>query len=433
MPHAPFTRPGATRASAVVRPLVLGLAVAALGACESKSPTETQTTNGGGTTTTPTGTLSPQRYFAIAMDTIQAASINQAVANTSAFRAKYVSQAASATTFKQTYPIIRSALAELDPHSSLSEPTNLPGSTDAPADRPDLRVQGKMVTPKVGYVWIPGFIGKSQEGRVDSTQQVLRGLDANGPCGWIVDLRANNGGFFFALMASVGPLYTTNGNNAVGGQKYAGNYTINWFYRQRADGTDAFVIKDASDSAQLRVASPWRPKRQGLPVAVLHSTARNASNQLTSITASAGESITLAFKGGPPTRSFGGPTYGVASGRYPFFMPDSARIDVTDSYMFARTGYTPGNDPIQPDVAIASPSPLTIGATDVVVQAAIDWLQAQPACTASATEATALAPRFNVVPLPAALAPTAPAPGTPSRLPTRRSTYALPDAGLRLN
>lgn len=410
--------------------LLVPALAAQLTACASDSPTAPPTTP---PPTTPPGTiggLSVSRYFGIAMDSIQFFSINESVARTAAFRQKYELQAASATSYAQTYPVLQRALSELDPHSSVSTPTNLPGSTDAPVDRPDLRVQSRMVTPRLGYVWIPGFIGRSQAGRIDSTHQALRALDANAPCGWVLDLRRNNGGFFFALMASVGPLYAPGGNGRIGGQRYADNYVINWFYRQRANGTDAFMIADAADSLQLTVENPWRPRRPGLPVAVLHNTAVNASNQYTNITASAGESITLAFRGGPPTRSFGGPTYGVASGRRPFFMVDSARVDVTDSYMFDRNGFTPGNDPIAPDVSIPSSAVPSFTTSDAVVDAAVAWLEAQPACTGAPDRAADAAPRASVA--PTRLAPTLPEPGAGRRLPTPRSVFALPDAGLRL-
>jgi hypothetical protein len=404
-----------------------------LAAC-SDAPTgstETRTPIGAPTTpTAPAASLTVSRYFAIAMDSIQFYSINESVARSAAFRQKYEQQAASATTFAQTYPVLQRALSELDPHSSVSTPQNLPGSTDAPVDRPDLRVQSRMAAPRIGYLWVPGYVGRNQAGRIDSTHQALRALDQNSPCGWVLDLRRNSGGFFFALMASVGPLYAPAGDGRVGGQRYAGNYVINWHYRQRANGTDAFLIRDAGDSAQLVVQNPWRPRRPGLPVAVLHNTAVNAENRFTNITASAGESISLAFRGGPPTRSFGGPTYGVASGRRPFFMPDSARIDVTDSYMFDRNGFTPGDNPIAPDVSLPSSAIPNFAQNDAVVDAAIAWLQTQAACTGAA-DATGAAPRANVVPSRTDLTPTLPGPGR--RLPTPQTVYdRLPDVGLRL-
>jgi hypothetical protein len=438
MHHDPFVRPGVHRVRSASRLAVLGLATVAVAACSSDPTSPDSDVGSGPSTGTGTGSglirgITVQQYFASAMDTIQGVSINEAVARSNTFRQKYVARATSRKTYKATYPVIDSALTELDPHSSLYEPTNLPGSTDAPTDRPDLRVQGRMLAAnRVGYVWVPGFIGRSQVGRADSTHQVLRGLDANDPCGWIVDLRANSGGFVYGLMLSVGPLYAPSGaRTVVGGQKYSGSYVQNWYYR-RSGSSDFFGIRDSRDSVELELTTPWRPKRPGLPVAVLHSTTRNASNQLTSITASAGESIALAFRGGPPTRSFGAPTYGVASGRYPMFLIDSARVDITDSYMFDRTGFTPGNDPIRPDVTVANPSTLTIGATDAVVQAAIDWLQSQPACAATtlADRAAILAPRLNVLPAP--LAATAPEPASGRRVPRHDANYGLPDAGLRL-
>jgi hypothetical protein len=411
--------------------LLLAPAVAAsLAACGSDptGPTDTSRPVTSTPTASPGRTLTAAQYLGAALDTIQGISINQAVSTTAAFRAKYVQQGASATTYRQTYPVIQRALQELDPHSSISTPENLPGSTDAPVDRPELRVQGRMATSRLAYVWVPEFVGRSQQGRVDSTHQMLRQLDANQPCGWIVDLRGNRGGYFFALMASVGPLYTT-GDGRVGGQRYWDGFQSDWFYRQRANGTDAFVVRAGSDSGVMNVQNPWRPRRQGLPVAVLHGFTRNGAGQLTSITASAGESITLALRGGPPSRSFGAPTYGVASGRYPSFMIDSARIDITHSYMYDRSGFTPGDNPIAPDVTVPFAARATYDVNDEVVNAAVAWLQTQAACTGAAPDRS-VTPRANVVPRFEA---TRDLPDGGRRLPNPRSVYDLPDVTLRLH
>ena len=424
MHHDLFARPGALRARLASHLAVLGLTAAAAAGCSS-DPTSPVTEPPTTTAPNPGGRLTVTQYMTAALDTIQSFSINEAVAQTAAFRQKYLQQASTAKTYRELYPIIRRALAELDPHSSLSVPENLPGSTDAPVDRPDLRVQGRMAAPRVAYLWVPGYVGRNQQGRVDSTHTMMKQLDANDPCGWVVDLRRNNGGFFLALMASVGPLYAVD-NGAVGGQRYAGNYQITWNYRRRDDGTDAFVIRGPSgDSGQLVVRNPYRPRRVGLPVAVLHSTSTNAGGQFVSITASAGESISLAFRGGPPTRSFGGPTYGVASGRYPMFMIDSARIDITDSYMFDRRGGTPGNDPIRPDVVVENSAVPTYTASDAVVNAAVGWVQSQSSCTAAAADPLP-APRAQRAPT---VSPSAPVPGVRHQLPTRDAVFTLPDPG----
>jgi hypothetical protein len=408
------------------------LGLVALAACQTESTTEPTTVPTPSTGTGGRG-LTVAQYMAVALDSIQGLSVNPAVATSPAFRQRYVQRAAAATSYRALYPIIDAALDELDPHSSISPPENLPGSTDAPADQPSARVQGRMIGSKVGYVWVPGFTGKSQEGRVDSTHQVLRGLDANNPCGWVVDLRRNSGGFFLALMASVGPLYDIDEGN-VGGQRYTGafyppNYQVVWAYRRRANGTDAFVVRDTRDSGQFVVQNPFRPKRIGLPVAVLHAAETDASGRFYTITASAGESITLAFRGGPPSRSFGAPTYGVASGRYPFLMPDTARIDVTDSYMFDRRGGTPGNDPIRPDVAIPNPAVPNFAANDAVVDAAVAWLNTQPSCSGTLADRGPSAQRTPTV--GATVEPTGTSPGR--RLPARETVYRLPNVAFGLS
>ncbi len=400
--------------------LTVGAIAAAslLAACSDKDPTSPVVTPGPSTV----GRITVAQYMDSALTLMQTWSIKQQT-NWTTFRARWKASAAGKTTYAQLYPVIDSALTALDPHSSISPPDQLPGTTDAPTNRPDLQVQSRLFdsasTRRVGYLWVPGFIGTNQSGRIDTTHAALRALDAQNPCGWIVDLRTNNGGFFFALMASVGPLYSNNaaGDGLVGGQQFPGNYQILWYYKQRG-ARDVFGIRDTRDSAELAVNNPWRPRRPGLPVAVLHSTARNAAGQLTSITASSGESITLAFRGGPPTRSFGNPTYGVASGRDPFMMPDSARIDITSSYMFDRNRYMPGDFPIPPDTTIASPSPIRIGdAADPVIAAATAWVQRQAACTGTAVQTDGIpAPRMQLV-------PTGTAGEGPSRLPSVRSVY----------
>ena len=437
----------APRALALLRPALLAGAALAGAACGADSPTEpaieppvTQLcSNTGLVAEAPSGpafrsallqrrsildTLTPRGYVAIALDSMQHYSVNAARIDWSAFRARYLERAAAVGTLRQTYPIIDAALAELDPHSSISPPDRLPGSSDAPADRPDQRVRGCMVTPRLAYLWIPGFIGRNQTGRVDTTHTIMRQLDANRLCGWIVDVRHNNGGFFFALMASVAPLYATDNGTVLGLRYNDGDERYFWQYE--AGGSAIFATRLADGRlAGARYENVFRPSRPGLPVAVLigRSAVRIPDGRTAqSITASAGESITLAFRGGPPSRTFGLPTIGVASGRYPFFMPDTARIDITDSYMFARDGFTPGDDPIRPDQEIPNgiARSITGDATDPTVAAAISWLQSRPECASGGT--------FNRLPGAADVVPTAPRVELVPALPNGKRRPKGPDA-----
>ena len=70
-------------------------------------------------------------------------------------------------------------------------------------------------------------------------------------------------------------------------------------------------------------------------------------------------------------------------------MPDSARVDVTDSYMFARDRFTPGDDPIRPDQEIPNgiARVITGDASDPTVAAAITWLQGRPECVSGGAAA----------------------------------------------
>lgn len=426
MPSFPFRRRPAARLAPVA-----ALAAAALAAACGSDPAAPAAPvippGPDGSLIPAGGTVTIARYLDIAFDSIQTHSINQSK-NWTVFRARWEKAGYKARTYRETYPYIDSALAELDPHSSISTPDNLPGSTDAPVDRPDLRVSGRLIAPRIGYLWVPGFIGRSQVARVDSTHDIIRTLDQGQPCGWIVDVRANNGGFFYALLASVGPLYQT-GNAALdvtaGGLRY-NNGELRWFYRD-----NRFGVTDGRAFDYFSGTRPYTPQRLGLPVAVLQGQSRITLNGRIygSITASAGEAIALSFRGGPPSRSFGQPTYGVASGREPIFMPDNARIDITDSYMFARNGFEPRDAPIQPEQPVTGfATSYTGDENDPVVQAAVAWLNAQPACTGTAGGGTAadLAPRAASLP---PLVP--PAAGEERGLPGRRAVFQQPAAALR--
>ena len=86
-----------------------------------------------------------------------------------------------------------------------------------------------------------------------------------------------------------------------------------------------YFMKDSSDYLLLS-DSAYLFERQ-LPIAVLIGEG----------TGSAGELLTLAFRGNPQTVLVGQPTAGVSTGLYGFFMPDSTQICVTNRIMTDRT------------------------------------------------------------------------------------------------
>jgi hypothetical protein len=75
------------------------------------------------------------------------------------------------------------------------------------ADNPPPRA--KLLLDRLGYVAICGFGSPDpREGSKYTTlvQQLIRELDAQSSCGWIVDLRENTGGNMWPMLAGLGPV-----------------------------------------------------------------------------------------------------------------------------------------------------------------------------------------------------------------------------------
>ena len=348
---------------------------------------------------------SARNYLARALDFMEDVFLYRSRVNWTAVRAAALDTVPNAQTPAQTYPGIRAAIRRLnDRHSGFWPPEAAPGRVDAPSNNALYLAAGQPMRSRLAYLYVPTFTGRNPVGRADSILTLVRQLDQNAPCGWILDLRNNPGGFWAAMIAGLNPLI---GDGRFGGLVDADSARA-FFYSY---GATAGVVQDAPrDSAEyLRASSSYRLRRPGSPVAILQGP----------LTASAGELIILAFRGPgrPPMRSFGGYTYGVTtvpSGTY--LPPDSAFLNITAAVMFDGNRRVYG-DSIAPDqrMTVAAGS-ITPGAEDAVVQAAQAWLLARPECAASAAELPpALADRRPLpVPTRPGWARMAPPPGLPS-------------------
>ncbi len=277
-----------------------------------------------------------------------------------------------------------------DEHSAYFRPSEAPG-TDAPASDPRFQVSGLMLPASAGvhtgtsvaYVWFPTYDGANDNGRADSTQTVIRTLDQNSPCGWVLDLRFNPGGQPTAMMAGLNPLIgdtpVSSTQHGFGGfvdfeNSTAYLYTIGGHAGEYDPSNGQFY-------EQVRATNPYTLKRPNSPVAILTGP----------LTASAGEWITLGFKGGPvPYRTFGEPTYGVTTVPYGYSFADNGFLNITAGIMEDRLGNLYGGK-LTPDQTVIGPSyrtllPTQAGTTpDVVVQAATAWLESQTSCGGTAT------------------------------------------------
>jgi hypothetical protein len=267
-----------------------------------------------------------------------------------------------------------------DRHSAFWPASDAPGLSDSPPTAAyrvagqTLRTPGGAPRP-VGYVWMPTYAGRNDVGRADSTQAVLRTLDADQPCGWVIDLRNNPGGAWAAMLAGLNPLVgdAPAGPRApgFGGFVDADSARAHFWVQDGAAGV--YDPADDSRAAYVRATTNYTLRRPASPVAILQGGA----------TASAGEMIVLAFRGGPaPVRTFGQPTYGVTTVPYgTYLQPDSAFLNITAAVMFDRTGRTYGGA-LAPDVSVATATGpnVQIGAADAAVTAALQWLAGRPEC-----------------------------------------------------
>lgn len=363
------SRPAAFSPAHAVRTLASCCCAALLAAC-------------GGAPTPPRPAMAPaaSAYMTEALDVMQARSINRYRIAWPAFRAEAMARAAGAERPADTYEALRATVAALgDRHSSFRPPgglaavaparwTGVPGVNGQLADSlmPPTLPGGRMLGARVAYVFLPAFAGPNPVGHADSIHAVVRALDARDPCGWVVDLRRNQGGNMWPMLAGLAPLL---GDGGVGVFVDPDSVRQHWVMRGGAAGLAAgaprtdttMLVRLPGVVTVLRRASP--------PVAVL-------TGQLT---ASSGEAVAIAFRARPSTRSFGAPTFGVSTANVGIRLSDGAVLNLTVSTMGDRTGRLYGAA-VPPDEAVAGPPAPVPGAGDAVMDAAAAWLHAQPAC-----------------------------------------------------
>ena len=263
----------------------------------------------------------------------------------------------------ETYPAIGYLLSSLRPsaHTFFLTPEEArqrfaPYETSYP--------NGAPLPGRLGYLDIPAFASPSNGGPSSqaqsyaiAAQSTIRSLAASSPCGWVVDLRGNTGGYLAPMLAAVGPIL---GDGPVGSFVTATGHHIPWSY------SDGSAIEG---STTMEVPNAYQLPVPNQPVAVLTDPR----------TTSAGEAMLVAFLGRPNTRSFGQPTFGAPSAPNAKFLSDSAYISVVAELDADRTGHVYQDDvPIPPAQAV--PRTRAGSNTDPTLEAAEAWLAAQPAC-----------------------------------------------------
>lgn len=262
--------------------------------------------------------------------------------------------AAGAVTSADAYSAIQYLIAILaDGHSGLFSPSvwkTVNGSTPGAGvgTDPQVRTYGR-----IGYVEIPGYVGNQPEllrSYAAKVHGLIQATQSTAACGWIVDLRNNDGGNVFPMLAALKPF--------LGDEPLGVNVGPDGPTEPRRAGRNV----DVEPPTELRpLENAW--------AAVLIGTRTN----------SAGEGVTLAFRGRPRTRIFGQPTAGRTTANTAITLPDGSGLALAVAVMADRTGRIYGGR-IEPDELIPTPDPRTTPETDSALAAASAWLTRSSEC-----------------------------------------------------
>lgn len=255
-----------------------------------------------------------ERYVEQAFDSIEFYSFYKKVYNFDSLKSAVLNKLSDSS--HAMHKELSAAIRAIDIHSYIltkEEYALLESGTDPEVQDNPYPFQGKMLFDRYAYVAVNGFRGVdsiSSHNYADSLQQIVLHLHDYDPEGWIIDLRNNSGGWIYPMISGLGPIL---------GQGIKA-------YEIDREGSEEEYYFAKDDSTYLQLTDSVFFFEDELPVAVL----------IGKETGSAGELLSLCFRGNPKTVLIGEPTYGVATGHRGFFMPDSAYFAITNSIMTDR-------------------------------------------------------------------------------------------------
>lgn len=219
--------------------------------------------------------------------------------------------------------------------------------------------QGRLLRKGIAWIDLPdhGGSGTLPDGRLyqDAVQGLIAELRARGARAWLVDLRLNEGGNMYPMLAGIGPIV----GSGVLGAFVRDDASWSWAYEDGAASVDGHVLSRVSDAAF--------PVLDGtVPVAVL----------LSPLMSSSGEIMAISFKGRPNTRFFGEPTQGLTTANSPYPLADGAELWLATSYEADRTGRV-YREQVQPDVEVLTTWSHYLSDSDAVLHVAQAWLSEQ--------------------------------------------------------
>ena len=246
-----------------------------------------------------------------------------------------------------------------------SEPSPLTITVSSGSFQTYIPATGRRLNGSIGYIETLGIDGDEaiQQKYAYDTQQAIRKVDNSATCGWIVDLRRNQGGKIAAIFSGIAPMIgegklfgTSNGYSDIIWTTYEGGLFS-------VPGTNDVNVRLVWDPYSLKLARP--------PIAVLTS----------ELTASGGEftAIALLKRSEAATRIFGEHTRGLTTILNGFWLYDDAYLSIATSVATDRTG-NPYLTGVEPDEKLSTDFSVFGSDDDPVLRTAMKWLSNQPTC-----------------------------------------------------
>lgn len=297
-------------------------------------------------------------YFNEFFSTISPVALDREQVNWKALRKQAKALAAGAQQPADLHSMMLYTLRRINKHSFMYPPTMAAGfnGEDLADDaiNPDLvYTSGHRIDDQISYLSMPGMGSGHQPTMTafaDSMQALIASLDSKATNGWVLDLRNNDGGNCWPMLAGIGPLL---GEGVCGYfMDRDGGNAESWSYRAGS----SFEGKNA----RTTVSRPaYELKGKDVRVAVLTGPK----------TGSSGEVTTIAFRGKPSARSFGAPTAGYSTTNTSINMSDGAMLLLTIS-IYGDRNKTAYGETVQPDVVVEN-----VDGKDAALEAAITWLR----------------------------------------------------------
>lgn len=304
-----------------------------------------------------------ERYAEEVLALIKEHSLYRNSLDTAALRGQLSQLLADGHTTADFQAVANFFLKSVDKHSFYWSKAEVHAWRGADTDEPEAPVAalafdfpittGELIGDDVAYLKMPQFNSGNAAWDTyfaDTLQGLIRALDRQGLKGWVLDLRENQGGNCWPMLAGIGPVL----GSGVCGYFGTGDDRSHWSYDEGRSMMD--------DSAQCVVSR--------MPYTLLHPDPRVAV--ITGpFTASSGEVVAVAFRGRPGARSFGAPTAGYSTTNTNFDLSDGAMLFLATSVYVDRAMSAYGGA-ITPDEVVP-----TSTEGDAALERAVQWLRSE--------------------------------------------------------